>query len=264
MSLAKKTRRSTISNKGRRLVLYVVFSIILLLIGPVLLGGLGSWMGARFSTLFFNRSDSPVIDELRNDIIHLMLENSILREEAIKVDQYRILLGITRTGNREALPARVLYRSEGLVTGTMVVDRGIRDGVVVNSVCISSGGLVGIVSSVQETTSDILPVSNPSVNISCVTWPSGAYGILQSSSTGDLQLVHVDLASGVEIGDRVLTSRFGGVYPDGLLAGTVTRISSGESGLALKLDVESAVDFRNTGEILILLPDETTSGNTQY
>lgn len=264
MSLAKKTRLNTMSTKGKRLVMYIVLSIILLLIGPVLLGGLGSWMGARFSTMFFNRSDSPVIDELRNDIMHLLLENAILREEAIKVDQYRILLGITRTGNRPALPARVLYRSEGLVTGTMVVDRGTSDGVVLNSVCISSSGLVGIVSSVHETTSEILPITNPSVNISCVTWPSGAYGILQSSSVGDLELVHVDLTSGVEIGDRVLTSRFGGVYPDGLLAGIVTRVSSGESGLALKLDVESAVDFRNTGEILILLPDETSSGNMQY
>ncbi|MCD4847067.1 MAG: rod shape-determining protein MreC [Candidatus Aegiribacteria sp.] len=251
------------SNKGKRLLLYVVLSIILLLIGPVLLGGLGSWMGARFSTMFFNRSDSPVLDELRDDIIQLMLENAILREEAIKVDQYRILLGITRTGNRDALPARVLYRSEGLVTGTMVVDRGFRDRVVLNSVCISSRGLVGIVSSVQERTSEILPVTNPSVNVSCVTWPSGAYGILQSSSTGDLQLVHVDLTSGVEIGDRVLTSRFGGVYPDGLLVGKVMRVSSGESGLALKLDIESAVDFRNTGEVLILLPDETSSSHTQ-
>ena len=245
------------------MVLYIILSLILLLIGPVLIGGLGSWMGARFSTVFFNRSDSPVIDELRNDIIHLLLENAILREEAIKVEQYRVLLGLTRTGNRQALPARVLYRSEGLVTGTMVVDRGIRDGVVLNSVCISSGGLVGIVSSVQEATSEILPVSNLSVNVSCVTWPSGAYGILQSSSTGDFQLVHVDLNSDVEIGDRVLTSRFGGVYPDGLLVGIVTGVSSGESGLALRLDVEPAVDFRNTGEILILMPDETFSGNTQ-
>ena len=75
--------------------------------------------------------------------------------------------------------------------------------------------------------------------------------------------MHVDLTSGVEIGDRVLTSRFGGVYPDGLLVGKVMRVSSGESGLALKLDIESAVDFRNTGEVLILLPDETSSSHTQ-
>lgn len=255
--------RSTIGGKGRKFVTYIVISIILLLTGSVLLGGLGGWLGARFSTLIFDRTDSPVVDELRDDIMKLMLENAILREEAVKAERYRTLLGITRAGDREALPAKVLYRSEGLVVGTMVVDRGRNDGVVENSVCISSTGLVGVVSSVQESTSEVLPITNPSVHVSCITWPSGAYGLLQSSSKGELRLVHVDLTSMVEVGDKVLTSRFGGVFPDGILAGEVTGIFSGESGLALKLDVEPAVDFRSTGEILILLPDNSAEGNPQ-
>lgn len=241
---------------SRRYLVYVVVSLLILIFGPILLGGLGSWLGARFSGLFFAGSGSPTQEKLRNDIMVLMLENSILREEALKAEQYRTLLGITRTDQREAVPARILYRSEGLVTGTMVVDKGRNDGVSDNSVCISAEGLVGVVSSAGESTSEILPITNPSVNVSCVTWPSGAYGILQSSSDGSLSLVHVDLTSDVHPGDQVLTSRYGGVFPDGLLAGRVTGISSGEPGLALKLDVQPAVDFESTGEVLILLPED--------
>jgi rod shape-determining protein MreC len=95
------------------------------------------------------------------------------------------------------------------------------------------------------------------VNVSCVTWPSGAYGILQSSADGKLNLVHVDLSSDVKEGDQVFTSRYGGVFPDGLLVGWVKSISSGEPGLALTLGVEPAVDFESTGEVLVLLPDDT-------
>ena len=242
--------------KNRRFVLYVSISFILLIFGPALLGGLGSWLGARFSEAVFSGTNSPTEDKLRNNIMQLMLENSILREEAIKADQYRTLLGITRTDNRDAVPARVLYRSEGLITGTIVIDHGRRDGILENSVCISSEGLVGVVSSVGEATSEILPITNPAVHVSCVTWPSGAYGILQSTSSGELNLVHVDLTSEVEPGDQVLTSRYGGVFPDGLLAGRVTGLSTGEAGLALKFTVASAVDFQSTGEVLILLPDD--------
>ncbi|MBN2608903.1 MAG: rod shape-determining protein MreC [Candidatus Fermentibacteraceae bacterium] len=241
---------------SRRYLVYLSVSLAVLLFGPILIGGLGSWLGARFSGLFFADSGSPAEEKLRNDIMVLMLENSILREEALKAEEYRTLLGITRTDEREAVPARVLYRSEGLVTGTMVVDKGRRDGVFENSVCISAEGLVGVVSQVGEATSEVLPITNPSVNVSCVTWPSGAYGILQSSSEGSLSLVYVDLTSEVQAGDQVLTSRYGGVFPDGLLAGRVIGISSGEPGLALKLDVEPAVDFQSTGEVLILLPED--------
>ncbi|MCD4701741.1 MAG: rod shape-determining protein MreC [Candidatus Aegiribacteria sp.] len=241
--------------KHKRFILFVSISLILLIFGPILLGGLGSWLGARFREAVFSLTDSPVEDKLRNDIIQLMLENSILREEAVKAEQYRTLLGITRTDNRDAVPARVLYRSEGLIAGTMVIDQGSRDGIRENSVCISSEGLVGVVCSVGEATSEILPITNPSVNVSCVTWPSGAYGILQSTSNGELNLVHVDLTSEVQPGDQVLTSRYGGVFPDGLLAGRVTGIPSGEPGFALKFSVTPAADFQGTGEVLILLPE---------
>ncbi len=258
MITSQKKRTDRTGGKNRRFILFVSTSLILLVLGPVLLGGLGSWLGARFKEAVFSRIDSPVEDELRNDIMQLMLENSILREEAIKAAQYRTLLGITRTDNREAIPARVLYRSEGLVTGTIVIDQGSTVGIAENSVCISSEGLVGVVSSVGEATSEILPITNPSVNVSCVTWPSGAFGILQSTSSGELNLVHVDLTSEVKTGDQVLTSRYGGVFPDGLLAGRVTGISSGEPGLALKFNVSPAVDFQGTGEVLILLPENSS------
>ncbi len=255
MITSVKKSAGRIDGKNRRFVSYILISLILLILGPVLLGGLGSWLGARFSEVIFSGTNSPTEDKLRNDIMQLMLENSILREEVVKADQYRTLLGITRTDNRNAIPARILYRSEGLVTGTMVIDQGRKDGILENSVCISSEGLVGIVSSVGEATSEILPITNPSVNVSCVTWPSGAYGILQSTSSGELSLVHVDLTSEVQTGDQVLTSRYGGVFPDGLLAGRVTGISTGEAGLALRFSVASAVDFEGTGEVLILLPE---------
>lgn len=256
MNTSRKRDSSRSDGKSRRFFLFVSISLILLVFGSLFLGGLGSWLGACFREIIFSRNDSPTEDELRSDIMQLMIENSILREEAVKADQYRTLLGITRTNKRAAVPARILYRSEGLVTGTMVIDQGRREGIVENSVCISCEGLVGVVSSVGETTSEILPITNPSVNVSCVTWPSGAFGILQSTSSGELNLVHVDLTSEVEPGDQVLTSRYGGVFPDGLLAGRVTGISSGDPGLALKLSVVPAVDFHGTGEVLILLPED--------
>jgi len=78
--------------------------------------------------------------------------------------------------------------------------------------------------------------------------------MLESSADGSLRLVHVDLAGGATTGDQVLTSRFSGVYPDGLLVGVVTGVRTGEPGLALELAVEPSVDFSRLGELLILLP----------
>jgi len=80
-------------------------------------------------------------------------------------------------------------------------------------------------------------------------------GILEPSQGGQLRLVNVDLGSDVQTGDQVVTSRFGGVYPDGLLVGTVVSHGSGRPGLELELTVEPAVDFGRISEVLILLEE---------
>ena len=156
------SRRS--SGRTRKVLVYLVLSIFLLLIGPMLLGGAGSWLGARFSDWLFSREGATEVDTLRAEMLELMLDNSRLREEVLKADRYRTLLGMTRTGETRAIAASVLYRTEGLVSGAMVVDRGESDGVAINSPCLTATGLAGIVSAVSESTSEVLPITNPSVN----------------------------------------------------------------------------------------------------
>jgi rod shape-determining protein MreC len=244
-----------LGGRGRRIGKYVFLSILLLIVGPSLLGGAGSWLAARFSDLVAGSSDDPSRDELQTCVAELMIENAQLREQVMKAERYRLLLGITRTSRRTALAGRVLYRTEGLVEGSLVIDRGTRDGVTQGAVCLTSGGLVGIVSSVSDRTCEVLPLTSPSIRVSCATYPSGAVGILEPSQGGQLRLVNVDLGSDVQTGDQVVTSRFGGVYPDGLLVGTVVSHGSGRPGLELELTVEPAVDFGRISEVLILLEE---------
>lgn len=240
-------------SRGRRAGAYLSVSLILLFAGPALLGGAGSWLAARFADLVAGRENDSGPDSLRAYVTELMLENATLREEVMKAERYRLLLGMTRTARRTAIAGRVLYRTEGLVNGSLVVDRGSRDGVGEGTVCLTSSGLVGIVNIVSENTCEVLPLTSPGVRVSCMTYPSGAVGILQPRSGGGLVLVDVDLSSEAEVGDEVVTSRFGGVYPDGLLVGTVSSTRTGEPNLALEIDVQPAVDFGRIGEVLLLL-----------
>ncbi len=242
--------------KSNRTIVYIVISMVLLILGPLLLGGVASWLGARFSGLFYESGEDSELRNLRRNMTELMLENAILREDAMKAECYRDLLGITRTTRRETIAARILYRTEGLVSGAMTVNKGSEDGVSVNSACVSADGIVGVVSMVDESQSEVLPITSAAVNVSCMTWPSGALGILESSIDGTLQMVHVDISGTVELGEQVLSSRFGGVFPDGLLIGTVVSVNLSESGLEYEIEVAPAVDFSRVGEILILLSED--------
>ncbi|MBN1434903.1 rod shape-determining protein MreC [Candidatus Fermentibacterales bacterium] len=243
-------------HSGRRFLWYALVSLLLLLFGSILTGGLFSWLGARLADLLYGTGGIEQETEMREMLAELMLENAMLREDALKSERYRSLLGMTRTSELRALAGSVLYRTEGLVSGNLVIDRGSRDGVVVNSVCVSPEGLLGIVSSCMESQCEVLTLSSPVVQVSCMTYPSGAVGILRRRRSGGLELVNVDISEQVSIGDRVVTSRYGGNYPDGLLVGEVTGVSGGEGGLALSLEVRPAADLSRVTEVLLLLPAE--------
>lgn len=207
-----------------------------------------------FAGLFFDDPGGNDGYYTRTLVLELMLENARLREAAMKTALYRELLGYVRLPETRALVARVLYRTEGLVGGGFVLDRGSRDSVVTGSVCIAAAGLVGIIDSVDDHTCTVLPITLPGVLVSAVCGESGAMGLVSSSSDGRLGMSHVDQAVPPRVGEQVLTSRFGGVYPDGIVIGTVTAVEEGARGLDIALRIEPAVDFRRLGEVLILLP----------
>lgn len=240
-------------SRRNRFAAHVIASVLILLAGPALLGGVGSWLGARFASLFFGPDENRSDEDLRAFAVELMIENGVLREEAMKASRYRTLLGMTRTLPQEAVAGRVLFRTEGLVEGTLVIDRGSRDGVVAGGVCITAEGLAGVVEAVSETTCEVLPITSPGMRVSCMTYPSGAVGILEPGPGSTLKLVDVDLSSRVTPGDEVVTSRYGGVFRDGLLVGTVSESLTGSAGLALEFSVTPAVDFTRISEVLILL-----------
>lgn len=238
-----------------RMLWNIVAAVALLFLGPTVLGVGGSIFGARFASLFFSEDRSSDSDYLSLSV-KLMLENAELREMAAKSSLYRSMLHYTRMPDVTALVGRVMYRSEGLIRGDLVIDRGSDHGVYTGAICTSSSGLVGIITSVESSSSTVVPITSPAIHVSCITATTGSLGILGSESGGRLRLEYVDGAADPEIGETVLTSRFGGVYPEGIVVGKVEDVSEGDRGMDFSLSVSPAVDFERVNEVLILLSED--------
>ncbi|PIE52128.1 hypothetical protein CSA37_08150 [Candidatus Fermentibacteria bacterium] len=242
------------TGRGRRLAWHLAGSLLMLIAGPAVIGIGGGILGQKFASLFFSDPDSD--HSYRSLAIKLMLENAELREMAAKSSVYRSMLNYTRVPGVSAVAGRVVYRSEGLIRGDLIINAGWEDGVYPGAVCITASGLVGVVSESPEKTATVKPITNPAINVSCITAQSGALGLLSSDSDGRLKLTNVDSSSRPEPGETVLTSRFGGVYPEGIVVGSISSVERDESGYYLTLAVESAVDFDTIDEVLILVTEE--------
>ena len=132
---------------------------------------------------------------------------------------------------------------------------GIREGAVV----AVPEGLVGQVVAVTPHTSEVLLVTDPSLQVACTVEGSERIRGILSGGTDDVLLMR-HLKAGAEIApeSRVLTSGLGGVFPAGIQVGTFISEGNGRDaagrhagGLEREGKVRPAVDFTLLEDVFI-------------
>jgi rod shape-determining protein MreC len=78
--------------------------------------------------------------------------------------------------------------------------------------------------------------------------------------TGDgLRLDRIRMLADVQAGDRVITSGLDGIFPKGLLIGTVTAVSREKHELFQTAEVQPVVDFRKIEGVFVILRERRNS-----
>ena len=67
---------------------------------------------------------------------------------------------------------------------------------------------------------------------------------------------YISRAEPIILGDVVITSGLGNIYPKGIKVGTVSRIERESYGITQDVEINPAVDFGRLEEVVILLSDE--------
>jgi rod shape-determining protein MreC len=81
---------------------------------------------------------------------------------------------------------------------------------------------------------------------------SRARGVLVGLGRERCLLKYVQRNEDVQVGDQVISSGMGGVFPKGLLLGMVEEVIRGSSGLFQRVEVEPAVDFSRLEEVMVV------------
>jgi rod shape-determining protein MreC len=103
-------------------------------------------------------------------------------------------------------------------------------------------------------TSEITLVTDPSVKVACeleTLDPVRPRGIMAGGGEEILVLRHLRNAQDVPARTRVLTSGLGGVFPKGIVIGTLLDIRKDGNGLACEGEVQPAVDFSTLEDVFI-------------
>lgn len=217
--------------------------------------GIGRWAGGCLDGVGTAAENARLRREL-DELKVLVPEMDGLRREN---DALRRMLAISRREPKRWLAAEVLSAGGGTASSARMLrlSRGSAEGIREDAVAVVGAGLVGLVTRVTPHTAELTLLGDPQLLVACrvKTKAPGrpASGLL--SAGGDrLVLAHLEAPDGrcaAEVGDEVLTSGVGGVYPAGFTVGTVSRVLRNERGGVVSLEVIPAVDFGELEQVLI-------------
>lgn len=213
--------------------------------------------GSGWEHYVANRKAARENDDLRVQLASA--KRDLIRAEETRRENHR-LLGLLnlldRSHDIRYLPAKVVGNSPSPLFKSIRIDVGTDDGVQRGMGIAADAGVVGRVVAADRHYSDVMLLSDASSSIDVFIARSRARGRLRGVGDASGYKSRIDYlvrSANVEVGDEVMTTGAGTVFPKGLLIGWVVSVNKIEHGLYQEVRVESVVPLGALDEVMVVM-----------
>lgn len=200
-------------------------------------------------SLSAGKVDSTQLMELNQQ---LQKQVNDLSERAAAADRYEKLLELKETQPKLVTYARIIARPPSGEYRVMVIDKGSSDGIKPKMAVITEKGLVGHVFQTSSYASKILLITDANSSVPAVVQRTRSNTIVEGQSTDKCALAFLHRSEDIGEGDIVVTSGLGGIFPKGLIIGSVTSVTREDFGIFLKAEVQPTVNLDLVEEVALL------------
>lgn len=152
----------------------------------------------------------------------------------------------------EAVAAEVVGRDPSPWFKTIIINKGVSDGVFKASPVVVPEGIVGLVVAATAHYAKVLLIIDQNSSVDAKVQATRARGIVKGDPTGRGSFNYVLRKHGISLGDSVITSGLDGVFPKGLPIGRVSEIVRLSAGIFQEIAITPYVDFETLEEVLVL------------
>ena len=175
-----------------------------------------------------------------------------LQDQAMETQRLERLLAMRQASQAEFLTARVVGKDATNWFKTVLLDRGRLEGIRRNQPALAPDGLVGRVVEVTLTSAKVQLLTDPVSAVGGLIQRTRVTGIVSGNLGAGARVSYLPLMADVAVGDEVVTSGMGGVFPKGILIGRITSVERNSGALFQEATLQPAVDLSRLEEIFIL------------
>lgn len=190
---------------------------------------------------------------LQEEVRRLQRENDELKESVYAVQRLQRLLQFKERVPATMIPAEVIAYSPSAWFRTIVINKGLHDGVEKDMPVVTWEGVVGKVMRASSGSSVVLLVVDRNSSIDVLVQRTRTRGLVEGDGGSRCQLRHVPRTDDIEAGDHLITSGLGGIFPKGLSMGDVVKVERKEYGLFQEIEIRPSADFSRLEEVMVIL-----------
>lgn len=202
---------------------------------------------------------------LKGEVVRLQAEARLsksIEEENLKL---RRMLAFRDRYATRLVAAEVAARSINGWWQSVRIAKGASEGVMADHAVVSPDGLVGRTEAVTTHSTEVLLLSDPACKVSARISRTGSFGLVSGGGVNlkgypvvEMRFIHKDIP--VQVGDEVVTSGLGGVFPRDVVIGYVELVRTEQTGLYQVAEILPQAVVKLTDVVFVTVVDESRGG----
>lgn len=192
------------------------------------------------------REENEELKKLKSDLEVLKEENAWLRD-FLDVKNHNTSF--------ELADATVIGKNAGGAHQTLTLNKGSLHGIEAGMAVITGQGLVGRVSEVGLTSCEVICITDVSSSVGAIVERSALVGISEGYTDSSCRFHYTTGLSDfddIAVGDTIISSGKGSIYPYGIKIGTVSSVTIDEASRSVIATVDVSVDMDAVGRVMII------------
>jgi rod shape-determining protein MreC len=189
---------------------------------------------------------------LKKRVAEVQEENHQMKEMVLANERLRKLLQFREKMSTSMIAAEVIGQDPTSWFKSVTINKGERDGVQKGMAVISPEGVVGQILKTSPHYATVLLMTDYNSAIDAVIQKTRAKAIVEGKEENRCQLKYLLRTEEVVVGDVVITSGLGGIFPKGLMVGEIRKVDKKGHGVFQYAELVPSVDLTKLEEVLII------------
>ena len=235
-------------------------------------------MAVQTITYPVQTSVQAVVSTIKNtwnsyiNLIEVNEENKLLKQQLLNMEEklnqhiensvqffrLRSQLLFAQKKARKEIFSEIIGESADNTHQIRLINRGSNQLLQRNYIVIRKEGLVGRIQSVSPYQSSVQLIIDHRSRVPALIQRNRVRGLIYGTHDG-MEMRQINQHAKIKIGDRVISSGLGNLYPKGILIGWVSGIQHKSHELFKTARLDSAVDFNQIEEVFAILPSKSDS-----